>query len=292
MVGGAAVSLGACSSHRHTPPPCSWSLDGFQPVKDLPQVLRAGDMSRAPIVLLHELPGLTPADLALAQCLAQHDLNVYVPVLFGEAGQDNILAGYFQSCLTGQFECAKLSTSSPVLERIERVVDHAYGIGGKPVGVIGMCLTGSFPLALLRNRHVRAAVVCQPTVPFSLLASGPAGAQVKNLGLGQDDLVAALRSDVSFLALRYTADRFCPEERMKMIETIFGDRVAVVRIETGDPRKHSTLAADHHEGAFADTVTYLNVALGAAAGPKDMQLAKLGGATCRIDSDGRWRAQR
>jgi dienelactone hydrolase len=289
---GAALPLVACSSYRHAGPPCDGTLAGFTPVTGLPRTLQTGDASHPPVVLLHELPGLTPADLALGYCLAGRELHVYVPVLFGEPGQDNGILGYFQSCATREFECSKLSTSSSVLDRIEQVVEHAHKVAGRGVGVIGMCLTGIFPLALLRNRHVRAAVVCQPTLPFSLLARGPAGAQIDNLGLGQDDLVAALRSDVSFLAVRYAQDRLCPEGRMKKIETTFGDRVAVIRIPTDAPKRHSTLAADYDPTAFDDTVRYLKVRLGAEAGPKDMRLAKLGGTSVSIDADGRWRPQR
>src|SRR5262245_26488110 len=189
VLGAAACwPLVGCSVHRHTPPPCDCHLRGFEPVDGLWGVLRIGEPSAAPVILLHELPGLTPADLALARCLAQSGgLCVYVPVLFGEPGQDNTFLGYFQSCATSAFECSKLSTTSDVLGGIEQVVVHTHAAAGRPVGAIGMCLTGILPLALLRSDLVAAAVVCQPTLPFSLLQFGPAGAQITNLGLGQDE---------------------------------------------------------------------------------------------------------
>jgi dienelactone hydrolase len=287
---GAAWPLAGCAAHRHTPPPCDGSLQGFERVAGIRDVLRVGPMSQAAVVLLHELPGLTPADLALAQCLARRGLNVYVPPLFGDPGQDNSFLGYFQSCARSSFECAKPSATSPVLESIDKVVEHAHNVTGRPVGVIGMCLTGIFPLALLRTTAVAAAVVCQPTLPFSLLHRGPAGAQITNLGLGQDELVASLRSTVPFLALRYERDRFCPQARIEKLKMVFGDRVAVIQIATNDPKRHSTLAADHDPVAFADVVDYLHVRLGVDRGPKTMRLARLRDARCEVDADGRWRA--
>lgn len=281
----AALPFTACASHR-------WSPSGFEPVeplKDVLRVLHTGDAANAPVVLLHELPGLTPADLALAQDLAAHGFHVYVPILFGEPAQDNWLSGYLDSCATSDFECSKLSVSSPVLERIEVVVEYAGRAGRKPVGVIGMCLTGIFPLALLRNRSVRAAVLCQPALPFSLPKMVPIGPQLTKLGLGQNDLISAARSDVPFLALRYAADRRCPVERMNTIEAIFQDRVAVICLETDNPRRHSTLAGDCDPRAFADTVRYLRVRLGLERGPQDMQVAALHGVRCQIGADGRWR---
>lgn len=262
-------------------------------MEGIPGLLRAGPVSQAAVVLLHELPGRTPADLALAQCLAKRGLNVYVPLLFGDPRQDNAFLGYLQSCATGSFECAKLSTTSPVLESIDQVVEHVKKATGGSVGVIGMCLTGILPLALLRNPGVIAAVVCQPTLPFSLLEGGPSEAQTTNLGLGQDELVAALHSPVPFLALRYERDRLCPSKRMAKLKTVFGDRVAVIEIATDDPKRHSTLAAHHDPEAFADVVDYLHVRLGVERGPKTMRLARLRrDAACEIGSDGRWRTTR
>jgi dienelactone hydrolase len=257
--GAACLPLAACSMHRRAALPCAFDLSRFDRVPDLARdVRRIGQPSDPAVVLLHELPGLTPWDLSLAQCLADRHFNVYVPVLFGEPGQDNVVFGYFQSCATAEFECSRLSAESPVVDGIERVVDHAHARSGKPVGVIGMCLTGVFPLALLRSPHVGAAVVCQPTLPFRVLAGRPVGAQTRNLGLGQDDLVAALKSDVPFLALRYASDPLCPKERMDRLASAFGSRVTVIEIPTDDPRKHSTLAADHHPPSFEATVRYLN----------------------------------
>ncbi len=38
---------------------------------------------------------------------------------------------------------------------------------GPGIGGIGMCLTGTLPLALLGNSNVMAPVVCQPGLPLS-----------------------------------------------------------------------------------------------------------------------------
>jgi dienelactone hydrolase len=171
---------------------------------------------------------------------------------------------------------------------IEQLCQRASDLSGRPLGVIGMCATGVFPLALLPHPSVGAAVVCQPTLPFSVLRQRPTGDQRTDLGLSPKDLEEAVRSDVSFLALRYTKDALCPDERMQGLESTFKERVAVARID-GD--RHSTLVGDYHGPAFADTVTYLKVRLRATPGPKNMEIAKLRGVPCEITPGGRWRPQ-
>ena len=258
-------------------------VPGFEPR----QVLRLGPPSGPSVVLLHELPGLSEKTLALAQCLHDQRFTVYVPLLFGSIGQDSVSRGYWQACVRGDFACSAPSTTSPALVWIEALCQRASELAGAPVGVIGMCLTGSFPLALLRTRAVEAAVVCQPTLPFSVIGGAPSDDQKTDLGISGKDLAEALRSDVSFLALHYTGDRRSPEFRMQRLEDTFKERVAIARIE-GD--KHSTLVGDFHGGAFADTVNYLKVRLRADPGPKPMQIAKLrGDIPCEITPGGRWR---
>src|SRR5437660_4426982 len=39
--------------------------------------------SPPPVLLLHEMPGLSPDTLQFADCIAQHGYTVYVPLLFG-----------------------------------------------------------------------------------------------------------------------------------------------------------------------------------------------------------------
>jgi len=46
--------------------------------------------------------------------VCQEGLSVYVPLFFGEPGQNRFFAGYFQSCAQADFEYSALSTSSPI----------------------------------------------------------------------------------------------------------------------------------------------------------------------------------
>jgi len=120
-----------------------------------------------PILLLHELPGLSPNTLYFAETLSK-DFNVYVPLLFGSPNQENTFFGTLAYLFNGQWsEQASLMGSLPITEwasaAIDRIKDHHPG---QSIGVIGMCLTGAMPLSLLDHKEVKAVVLAQPTLPI------------------------------------------------------------------------------------------------------------------------------
>ena len=288
--GAACLPFAGCASHHSALMHCPGPFSDFHPVNDLGiPAYRIGPEGRA-IVLLHELPGLSPDDLALARCISKEGFRVYAPLLFGGPEQDDFVKGFGQSCRAGLFECNDLSARSTILDRIETFCDNVATANG-PIGVVGMCLTGVFPLALLPNQ-VRAAVLCQPTLPFSTVPGWPTGNQVTDLGLGRADLAEAMASEVPFLAMHYTKDRRCPVKRIEEFQNVFGARVAVIALE-GDG-KHSSLAGDFDPGAFADAMTYMKVRLGVLGGPQRMTKALLRSGTeshaCEIDADGPWKS--
>ena len=288
-LGGALGVFGGCAAQSESRRRCPAALDEFiieQNLGPLP-VYRYKSSAGPPVVLLHELPGMSPDDLALAKCLGQQGMSVYLPLLFGEPGQNRIFAGYFQSCAQADFECAALSRSSPIIDKLREVCRRVGDQAGRPTGVIGMCLTGSFPLALLGD-GVQAAVLCQPTLPFNALFMRPIGAQRRVFGLAPEDLNRALKSQVPILAMRYRNDSLCPAERFRALRETFRERIAQIEIASQNGQ-HSTLAADFNFDAFADAVSYLKARLGAASRPQRMKLARLDGRPCEIGPDGRWR---
>lgn len=249
------------------------------------RVLRIGPVTGSPVLVLHELPGMTPDDMELARKLATDGFNVYLPLLFGEVGQDSVLAGYAQSCQR-DFVCTKKSRHSPVLERIDKISQWISTDTGRPLGIIGMCLTGIFPLALLR-RGVDAAVLCQPTVPFTGLPFfRPIFSQKEDLGLGEVDMKRAKDFDVPFLTTRYATDKLCPPDRIRRLAKEFGPRVASVEVvgRTG----HSVLASSFDQDAYTDAVTYLRVRLGVLTGPQRMKAARVDGQPCVMTAEGKW----
>jgi dienelactone hydrolase len=272
-------------------------LSDFEEVSGLPfRAFRIGPTTGRTVLVLHELPGLTQDDLALARALGQRGFNVFAPLLFGAPEQDSVTKGYDQACRSKLFACGELSTRSAILDPIDTLCAELAKRGGRTIGVIGMCLTGVFPLALLNDtsgapaNRVAAAVLCQPTVPFTLFPGRPTGSQKDDMGLGQADLNAATSSSVPFLLVRYVGDGRCPPERVDAFRGRFGSRMAVIDLPGSH---HSSLAGDFDGGAFDDVVSYLTVRFDPAIGPRSMKLARLRPADpqpCEIGKDGLWHA--
>lgn len=266
------------------------SLADFTEIKDLPlRTFRIGPATGRALVVLHELPGLTPDDMALARAFGQRGFSVYAPLLFGQPEQDSVRKGYGQACRSKLFECSELAGRSRILDTLDLLCDQIAQRSGHPIGVVGMCLTGVLPLALLPH-GVNAAVLCQPTLPFRVPPGRPTGDQKTDLGLGPRDLAVARESKVPFIVLRYTGDGRCPPERLQELRRCFGERVASIELE-GD--HHSSLAGDFHDHAFDDVVDYVAVRLGVQTGPRAMRRAKLrpeDSQPCQIGADGMWHA--
>ena len=218
-------------------------------------MLRTERVSGTAVILLHELPGMSPDDIQLARRIAKEGFTVYLPLLFGQVGQDSVVSGYFQSCAFGEFECSKLSMRSPILDWLGTVCKRVSDVSNGPIGAIGMCLTGAFPLSLLRER-VEAAVLCQPTVPFNFLFGRPISAQKTDIGLSAEDLDVAMKSTIPLLIMRYASDQRCPEERITKLRSIFKQKLADISIPG---QGHSALAGDFNADAFVDTIEYLKV---------------------------------
>jgi hypothetical protein len=122
--------------------------------------------------------------------------------------------------------------------------------------VIGMCLTGAFPLALLPVPAVTAAVVCQPTVPFNAFTRLGWFTDESALGLHPDDLAAArTQSRAQILGLRYTGDRLSRPQRFRRLTKEFGDRFYRLDIVG---KGHSTLASSFCPQAFLEVSALFN----------------------------------
>ena len=115
------------------------------------------------VIMLHELPGLRDGDIEVAVALS-NDFEVYAPLLFGVAGQDDSGLGRRQACKGGLFRCDDRNTRHPITADLLALAQRICG--NSECGVIGMCLTGTLPLSLMPAEGVVALVIAQPTLPI------------------------------------------------------------------------------------------------------------------------------
>lgn len=198
-----------------------------------------------PVLLLHEMPGLSPEVLELARSISDQGYTVYVPLLMGKPDEntdsdalffrransirfsDPLWESRFQPAAGGHpatrqagvVELAKLATA--ILAR------HSH----HRMGVIGNSFSGHLAMALAaRMEEVAAPVTSQPAYPFSLVTTS-------DVGLTGDE-IAALRKRVAggyqILGFRYEYDHICPRERFIQLRKYFGTHGFLDRTLMGD----------------------------------------------------------
>jgi dienelactone hydrolase len=167
-----------------------------------------------PVVLLHELNGMSPSCLTLGRMLAAEGFAVYLPLLFGHICQDNVILGAIEACAVGSFSCFRTGTAGRELKYFRQICDRVAETSKAPkLGVVGMCLTGSLPLGVMGNPRVKAVVLSQPALPFGFTGHARAAT-----GVSRADLESARISATPVLAFRFEADTLCRHERIEAIE--------------------------------------------------------------------------
>lgn len=207
------------------------------------------------VIVMHEIPGITPEVARFARTVADHGFTVFVPHLFGTPGKA-VSAGYLAQslsrvCVSREFSVLAARASSPVTDWLRALCRWAHGeLGGKGVGAIGMCLTGNFALSLMIDESVMAPVLSQPSLPLGGLTRSRRGA----LHISDADLETAkarAARGVSVLGLRFTADALCPAERFRRLREELGPSFEAIEIDSfpGNPAKipvtaHSVVTND------------------------------------------------
>jgi dienelactone hydrolase len=211
-----------------------------------------------PVVLLHELPGLVDQDLSTARQLGEQGYTVIAPLLFGEAGGSGHSVKYAASiCGADEFACNKGEVTSPHVTWLRDLMSEVWTRWpiGRGIGVIGMCLTGAFPLPLLSDDRVIAPVLCQPTIPINLFSKFGLFTDKQALGVDSRDLARAKERNVPILGLRYTGDWKCPSKRFERLAREFS--TSFFRMDLGGSH-HSTIGLDYCRVAFEEVNAFLN----------------------------------
>jgi hypothetical protein len=85
-------------------------------------------------------------------------------------------------CFSHDYTCLA-NKASPLAFDLLGLADHIHARHEhEGIGVIGMCLTGNFPLVLARRSYVHAIVMSQPSLPIAV------GPLVRRVGLPAADL--------------------------------------------------------------------------------------------------------
>lgn len=191
--------------------------------------------SGKPVLLMHELPGLTRETLGFTDRLVDAGFRVYLPLLFGKPEEKGSLLRGYALCINREFAYLKAGRRAPVSDWLRALVrDLGERDGHARMGVIGMCVTGAFVIPLILESNVAAAVASQPAIPFRFgywLTGRGAGDWMGELNVADKDLqdasLTAASDGTQLLVQRFSDDRLCAAARVQRLQKAFGDRAVV-----------------------------------------------------------------
>jgi len=222
---------------------------------------------RTGVVVLHEVPGIEPVLVDFANELVDHGHIVLLPRLFGTPGAGfsfaNVAGDLWQFCVRREFSIFARGKTSPVAGWLRALARDLHAeVGGVGVGVVGMCFTGGFALAMMADAPVIAPVLAEPSLPAAIGLPRGARRRGADLGLSPGDLEAVKASSTQVLGLRYRCDP-AVGTRWETLERELGDRFLAIDF---DGKGHSVLTKDRQQAGVDRVIAFLDEKLGAGAG--------------------------
>jgi dienelactone hydrolase len=207
------------------------------------------DRSKPPVILLHELTGLSAKTLEYAETLSS-DFTVYVPMLFGEVNQDSMIRGTAAFLFKGEWNWplgrSDLDGNKPIVKWLRHLVARIEDEPkGEPIGVIGNCLTGAIPLLLLSNKQIAAVVMAQPTYPIRFFRYSDDDRS--SLGISKSELANAKKivneKNMQIYGVRFENDCLSHSNKRDTLKAEFGARYIDASISTSE-----YMTSDHCHG--------------------------------------------
>jgi len=105
------------------------------------------------VIIMHEVPGITPEVARFARIVRDRGFTVCLPEMFGTVDRP-VSGGYVVSsllhcCISREFQVLEAGGSSPITDWLRKLCRQVHEeLGGPGVGALGMCMTGNFALAL------------------------------------------------------------------------------------------------------------------------------------------------
>jgi dienelactone hydrolase len=207
------------------------------------------------VIVVHEVPGITPAVLRFAEEVVAAGFTVFMPSLVGTPGRPPSPAYLANSlvrvCISREFTTWATGSTSPVIAWLRALARYAHAqVGGPGVGAVGMCFSGGFALGMMVDDIMVAPVLSQPSLPFAV-----GGSRARDLGLSPDDrVVVAQRASegCQVLGLRFTGDRLVGE-RFAALRELLGEAFVAVELPSTAPSDHSVLT-EHRDDAAVERV--------------------------------------
>jgi len=224
-----------------------WSKGSFTAAALTRDTYRKGD---GPVVIVvHEIPGITPAVERFANDVVAAGFTVVMPDLVGTPGREvsgrYLASSMLKVCISREFTNLAMNRTSPIIAWLRALARSLHQeVGGKGVGAVGMCFSGGFALGMMVDDIMIAPVLSQPSMPFAI-----GKARATDLNLSPDDAaVIAERAaqGCQVLGLRFNQDKLVGD-RFSSLRTLLGDAFIAVELPSQSPKDHSVLTEQRDE---------------------------------------------
>ena len=201
------------------------------------------------VIVVHEVPGITPKVTQFAEEVVQAGFTVVMPSLVGTPGKDfsngYAMASLSKVCISKEFSALAMNKTSPIIAWLRALGRNLHQeIGGKGIGALGMCFSGGFALGMMIDDHMVAPVLSQPSMPFPIGKKRAA-----SLHLSADDERAVqdrAAAGCEVLGLRYTGDRLVGD-RFATLRDLIGDKFVAIELPSTKKTDHSVLTEQRDE---------------------------------------------
>lgn len=208
------------------------------------------------VLIITEIPGISPQVLGFADRVVALGCTAVLPDIFGEAGRDPEAGNkasqalYMASaigsvCIRREFTNLAAGRTAPVVDWLRALaVAEAKRCGGPGVGVVGMCFSGGFALAMATDPCVLAPVLSQPSLPIGLSKRMRA-----SIDCSAEDLERVkercAKEELKVLGLRFHGDPLVPRERFQFLREQLGDAFISVELSQADGHPDSPMLRHH-----------------------------------------------
>ena len=212
------------------------------------------------VVVVHEIPGITPKVLEFANEVVDAGFTVVMPSLVGTPGKGPSGPYLAQSmskvCVSREFTHWALNQTSPVIGFLRALARSLHlEVGGPGVGAIGMCFSGGFALGMMVDDIMVAPVLSQPSLPFAVGSAARKG----DLNLSPEARVAIAQrasEGCQVLGLRFPGDKLVGT-RFDSLRELLGDAFIAVELPSAKPSDHSVLTDPRDDASVQRVLDFL-----------------------------------
>jgi len=215
------------------------------------------------VVVVHEIPGITPKVLEFAERVVAQGFTVVMPLLVGEVGREPsggyTLSSMSKICISREFTTMAMHKTSPIISWLRAIARQIHSeVGGIGVGAVGMCFSGGFALGMMVDDIMVAPVLSQPSMPFAVGSRRSA-----DLNLSPSDearIVERAQAGCQVLGLRFTGDKLVGT-RFNSLRDLLGDAFVAVEFESTTKQDHSVLTEQIQEEGVVRVLEFLKLKL-------------------------------